>query len=129
MARRTGTAVPAAWVIHRSAGLVALGEFGTSRRESGQVGTWRGGLHPGPSRRQAPRGAFPGLVHVKVAAPTMLARAAAPGMAARGEGTIINVSGMIAFSGPGPLGHGPAASDEPALDAILALRVGRLRAR
>jgi hypothetical protein len=40
------------------------------------------------------------LVHVKVVAPTMLIRAAVPGMVARGEGTIINVSGMIAFSGP-----------------------------
>jgi short-subunit dehydrogenase len=40
------------------------------------------------------------LLHVKVVAPTMLIRAAAPGMQARGEGTIINVSGMIAFSGP-----------------------------
>jgi short-subunit dehydrogenase len=43
------------------------------------------------------------LLHVKVMAPTMLARAAAPGMVARGEGTIINVSGMLAFSGPAPL--------------------------
>jgi len=42
------------------------------------------------------------LVHVKVVAPTMLVRAAAPGMVARGEGTIINVAGMIAFSGPAP---------------------------
>jgi short-subunit dehydrogenase len=33
----------------------------------------------------------------------MLARAAAPGMVARGEGTIINVSGMLAFSGPAPM--------------------------
>jgi hypothetical protein len=40
------------------------------------------------------------LLHVKVVAPTMLARAAAPGMAARGAGVIINVSGMLAFSGP-----------------------------
>jgi short-subunit dehydrogenase len=40
------------------------------------------------------------LVHVKVVAPTMLTRAAVPGMVARGEGTIVNVSGMIAFSGP-----------------------------
>lgn len=39
------------------------------------------------------------LLHVKVIAPTMLARAAVPRMAARGEGAIINVSGMIAFSG------------------------------
>ncbi|MGD0145057.1 MAG: SDR family NAD(P)-dependent oxidoreductase [Rhizomicrobium sp.] len=43
------------------------------------------------------------LLHVKVIAPTMLARAAVPGMIARGEGTIINVSGMLAFSGPAPL--------------------------
>jgi short-subunit dehydrogenase len=43
------------------------------------------------------------LLHVKVVAPTMLARAAAPGMVARGEGTIINVSGMLAFSGPASL--------------------------
>ncbi len=40
------------------------------------------------------------LVHVKVVAPTMLVRAAVPGMVARGEGTIINVAGMIAFSSP-----------------------------
>ena len=40
------------------------------------------------------------LVHVKVVAPTMLTRAALPGMCARGEGTIINVAGMIAFGGP-----------------------------
>ena len=43
------------------------------------------------------------LLHVKVVAPTMLARAAAAGMAARGEGAIINVSGMLAFSGPASL--------------------------
>jgi hypothetical protein len=45
------------------------------------------------------------LTHVKVVAPTMLIRAAVPGMVARGSGTIINVAGMIAFSGPaeGPL--------------------------
>ena len=47
------------------------------------------------------------LLHVKVVAPTMLARAAAPGMAARGGGTIINVSGMLAFGGPAPLGKAP----------------------
>jgi short-subunit dehydrogenase len=40
------------------------------------------------------------LVHVKVVAPTLLIRAAVPGMVARGEGTIVNVAGMIAFSGP-----------------------------
>jgi len=43
------------------------------------------------------------LLRVKVVAPTMLAHAAAPGMVARGEGTIINVSGMLAFSGPAPI--------------------------
>jgi uncharacterized protein len=43
------------------------------------------------------------LLHVKVVAPTMLARAAAPGMVARGEGIIINVSGMLAFSAPAPI--------------------------
>jgi short-subunit dehydrogenase len=42
------------------------------------------------------------LVHVKVVAPTMLTRAAVAGMLERGEGTIINVAGMIAFSGPAP---------------------------
>ena len=43
------------------------------------------------------------LLHVKVVAPTMLARAAVPGMAARGGGAIVNVSGMLAFSGPASL--------------------------
>ncbi|MDQ6898238.1 MAG: SDR family NAD(P)-dependent oxidoreductase [Candidatus Dormibacteraeota bacterium] len=42
------------------------------------------------------------LVHVKVVAPTMLTRAALPGMIARGAGTILNVAGMIAFAGPAP---------------------------
>jgi short-subunit dehydrogenase len=40
------------------------------------------------------------LIRVKELAPTLLTRAAVPGMLERGEGTIINVSGMIAFSGP-----------------------------
>ncbi len=42
------------------------------------------------------------LVHVKVLAPTLLTRAALPGMLDRGEGRIVNVAGMIAFSGPAP---------------------------
>jgi len=42
------------------------------------------------------------LLHVKVVAPTMLARAAVPGMVTRGGGIIINVAGMLAFSGPAP---------------------------
>jgi short-subunit dehydrogenase len=47
------------------------------------------------------------ILHVKVVTPTMLARAAAPGMVTRGEGTIINVSGMLAFSGPASLAELP----------------------
>lgn len=42
------------------------------------------------------------LVHVKVVAPTMLTRAAVAGMQQRGSGVIVNVAGMIAFSGPAP---------------------------
>jgi len=42
------------------------------------------------------------LVNVKVLAPTMLTRAAVPGMLSRGTGAIVNVAGMIAFSGPAP---------------------------
>jgi short-subunit dehydrogenase len=40
------------------------------------------------------------LVGVKVLAPTQLMRAAVGGMRERGAGTIVNVAGMIAFSGP-----------------------------
>ncbi|MFK0115353.1 SDR family NAD(P)-dependent oxidoreductase [Streptomyces sp. NPDC090994] len=47
------------------------------------------------------------LVQVKVAAPTLLARAAVPGMLARGAGAIVNVAGMIAFSGPAPASQLP----------------------
>jgi uncharacterized protein len=47
------------------------------------------------------------LVHVKVVAPTMLARAAVGGMLARGRGTIVNVAGMLAFSGPAPSSQMP----------------------
>jgi short-subunit dehydrogenase len=42
------------------------------------------------------------LVNVKVLAPTMLTRAVIAGMRQRGTGTVINVAGMIAFSGPAP---------------------------
>jgi short-subunit dehydrogenase len=45
------------------------------------------------------------LLHVKVVAPTVLARAVARGMVGRREGTIVNVAGMLAFSGPAPLGR------------------------
>ena len=50
------------------------------------------------------------LVHVKVVAPTMLTRATVPGMLFRGGGTIINVAGMIAFSGPAPQAQMPPGS-------------------
>jgi uncharacterized protein len=51
---------------------------------------------------ELPAGQAAELVNVKVLAPTMLARAAVAGMQERGAGTIINVAGMIAFSGPAP---------------------------
>ena len=47
------------------------------------------------------------LVNVKVLAPTLITRAAAPGMVERGTGTIINVAGMIAFSAPATLEQVP----------------------
>ena len=40
------------------------------------------------------------LIFVKELAPTLVTRAAVPGMIERGHGTVINVAGMIAFSGP-----------------------------
>jgi short-subunit dehydrogenase len=47
------------------------------------------------------------LVKVKVLAPTLLSRAAVGGMQERGHGLIINVAGMIAFSGPATQPHLP----------------------
>lgn len=46
------------------------------------------------------------VVQVNVTAPTLLARAAVPGMLARGRGAVINVASLLAFAGelpPGPL--------------------------
>ncbi|MFC7677211.1 SDR family NAD(P)-dependent oxidoreductase [Mycolicibacterium sp. GCM10028919] len=40
------------------------------------------------------------LLYVKVVAPALLTRAAAIGMKSRGDGTVVNVAGMLAFSGP-----------------------------
>jgi len=56
---------------------------------------------------ELPAGKADELLHVKAVAPTMLARAAVLGMVARGEGTIINMSGMLAFSGPASLDQLP----------------------
>lgn len=42
------------------------------------------------------------VLQVKTVTPTMLAHAAVKGMKERGRGDIINVAGMIAFSGPMP---------------------------
>ncbi|MFE3740627.1 SDR family NAD(P)-dependent oxidoreductase [Streptomyces sp. NPDC059134] len=42
------------------------------------------------------------LVSVKVLAPTLTTRAAVAGMCERGHGAVVNVAGMIAFSGPAP---------------------------
>ncbi|GAA2590392.1 SDR family NAD(P)-dependent oxidoreductase [Winogradskya consettensis] len=47
------------------------------------------------------------LVGVKALAPTLLTRAIAPGMVERGAGQIVNVAGMIAFSGPASLDQVP----------------------
>ena len=43
------------------------------------------------------------ILHVKVLCTTLLAQAAARGMASRKTGAIINVAGMLAFSGPTPI--------------------------
>ncbi|OBG32645.1 SDR family oxidoreductase [Mycobacterium sp. E3198] len=51
---------------------------------------------------ELPAGKAAELVNVKVLAPTMLTRAAVPGMLERGTGAIVNMAGMIAFSGPAP---------------------------
>lgn len=40
------------------------------------------------------------LIRVKELAPTLITRATVAGMLERGDGTIVNVAGMIAFSGP-----------------------------
>lgn len=43
------------------------------------------------------------LIGVKVHAPTMLTHAVVSGMISRGQGQIVNVAGMLAFSGPASL--------------------------
>ncbi len=61
------------------------------------------------------------LLQVKVVAPTMLTRAAVSGMVSRGTGTIVNVAGMIAFSGPAPAA--PPAGQRAVYTATLAYSV------
>jgi len=51
---------------------------------------------------ELPAGKAREVAYVKVLAPTMLTRAAVGGMQQRGEGTVVNVAGMIAFSGSAP---------------------------
>jgi uncharacterized protein len=63
------------------------------------------GVSPYMALTDLPAGTASELLNVKVVAPTMLARAAAPGMAARGKGTIINVAGMLAFGAQASLGN------------------------
>lgn len=60
------------------------------------------------------------VLHVKVMAPTVLARAAAPAMVARGSGTIVNVAGMIAFGAPST---GPHAAGRAVYGGTLAYLV------
>ncbi|ALE85285.1 short-chain dehydrogenase [Pseudonocardia sp. HH130629-09] len=50
------------------------------------------------------------LLGVKVIAPTMISRAAVAPMVARGSGAIVNVAGMIGFSGPAPASVKPPRS-------------------
>ncbi|MDI5962746.1 SDR family NAD(P)-dependent oxidoreductase [Streptantibioticus silvisoli] len=57
-------------------------------------------------------GKDPGLIAavlaLNVTAPTLLTRAALPGLLARGRGAVVNVASLLAFSGaqpPGPLPH------------------------
>lgn len=49
-----------------------------------------------------PAGKAREVVYVKVLAPTLITRAAVAGMRDRGRGAVVNVAGMIAFSGPAP---------------------------
>jgi uncharacterized protein len=79
-------------------GIAAVAEVAGSRRLTMLVNN-AGVAHYMPFVELPPDKAAE-LIHVKELAPTLIARAALPGMLERREGTIINVAGMIAFSGP-----------------------------
>ena len=46
------------------------------------------------------------IIHLEALTPVRLARAALPGMIARGRGGVINIASLLAFSGSIPPGHG-----------------------
>jgi len=59
------------------------------------------------------------LINVQVIAVTRLTRAALPGMISRGQGTIINVSSRLAFSGPLASPHLPKRATYAATKAFI----------
>jgi short-subunit dehydrogenase len=89
------------------AGIDAVAELGSSQPLTMLVNN-AGVAHYMPMAELPPEKARE-LVRVKVLAPTMLTRAALPGMLARGSGTIVNVAGMLAFGGPAPAAPGGRA--------------------
>lgn len=68
------------------------------------------------------------LVHVKVVAPTMLIRAAVPGMVKRGAGTIVNIAGMLAFAGPSREAQAPGRATYTGTLALLVAMTQSLHA-
>jgi uncharacterized protein len=79
-------------------GIAAVAEVGRSRPVTMLVNN--AGLAHYMPFAELPAEKAAELIRVKELAPTLLARAVVTGMLERGQGTIINVSGMIAFSGP-----------------------------
>ncbi|MFC3744419.1 SDR family NAD(P)-dependent oxidoreductase [Paractinoplanes deccanensis] len=100
----TGVQVVAA-DLATEAGVEAVAEIAAGRPLSMLVNN-AGVAHYMPLADLPPRKARE-LMHVKVTAPTLLTRAALPGMLERGAGTIVNVAGMLAFSGPAPAAPAP----------------------
>lgn len=87
------------------AGVKAVADV-CAREELGMLVNNAGVAHYMPFA-QLPTDKAEEILHVKAVAPTMLARAAVTGMIKRGAGAIINVSGMLAFSGPAALDKVP----------------------